>query len=134
MAVGAGAVVDTLPEGGSMDLLGSFASGGCVELVGTALDAGSGVKLPTGTVCVGFCDTLGWRMVVGDPAGPAKKLGVDVDTGEKSGVAFSEGVKVPLVGTLVDEGATDTIGSLLKAYVTVGAGDTASVAGVGRSL
>lgn len=58
-ADGAGAFVDTLPEEGSMNLLGSFESVGLVELVGTALNTGSGVNLPVGTVSVGFSDTLG---------------------------------------------------------------------------
>lgn len=47
-AVGTGADVDTLPEEGF------------VEIVGTALNTGSDVKLPAGVVIVGFRDTLGW--------------------------------------------------------------------------
>lgn len=59
-AVGAGAVVDTLPEEGSIDLLASFNCVGFVEIVGTGVNTGSGGKLPEGSDSIGFASTLGW--------------------------------------------------------------------------
>lgn len=81
------------------------------EIVGSALEAGSNVELPTGTAGVGLGTTLGCTLAAGNPDGSAETPGVAVGTSDIIGNSFSDGSELEIVGKGVNVGTKNTLGS-----------------------